>query len=95
MSAAAALDALIDHEDPTPLFDLHEEVRHFHCYEFFFTSFFDFFFFFFFFFFSLLFFSQLAEGSFGVVYKGIYHRTNETVALKIISLEEGESFDDL
>jgi hypothetical protein len=53
------------------------------------------FFFFFFFFFSLLFFSQLAEGSFGVVYKGIYHRTNETVALKIISLEEGESFDDL
>jgi hypothetical protein len=38
---------------------------------------------------------QLAEGSFGVVYRGTYNRTNEIVALKIISLEEGESFDDL
>jgi hypothetical protein len=47
MSGAAALDALIDHEDPTPLFDLHEEVRCFFGKQlFFFFFFFDFFFFF-------------------------------------------------
>lgn len=26
MAAASPLDALIEHEDPTPLFELHEEV---------------------------------------------------------------------
>jgi serine/threonine protein kinase len=36
-----------------------------------------------------------AEGSFGVVYKGIYLPTQAVVAVKVLELDEDETFDDL
>lgn len=35
------------------------------------------------------------EGSFGVVYKGIYLPTKAVVAVKVLELDEDETFDDL
>eukprot|EP00727_Mastigamoeba_balamuthi_P006390 m51a1_g2371 putative serine threonine-protein kinase 10 (1901) ;mRNA; r:655050-664826 len=37
----------------------------------------------------------IAEGSFGIVYKGVHLGTNQTMAVKIIQLEEDETFEDL
>ena len=37
----------------------------------------------------------IAEGSFGCVYKGVYKATGDVLAIKIIKLEEDETFDDL
>eukprot|EP01105_Mastigella_eilhardi_P020271 TRINITY_DN4815_c0_g1_i1.p1 TRINITY_DN4815_c0_g1~~TRINITY_DN4815_c0_g1_i1.p1 ORF type:complete len:954 (-),score=341.97 TRINITY_DN4815_c0_g1_i1:62-2923(-) len=39
--------------------------------------------------------SVIAEGSFGTVYKGSFNPTGDTLAIKIIQLEEGETFSDL
>ncbi|KAH3760203.1 serine/threonine kinase [Pelomyxa schiedti] len=39
--------------------------------------------------------SVIAEGSFGTVYKGAHSITGEEMAIKIIQLEETETFDDL
>eukprot|EP01105_Mastigella_eilhardi_P003998 TRINITY_DN1528_c0_g2_i3.p1 TRINITY_DN1528_c0_g2~~TRINITY_DN1528_c0_g2_i3.p1 ORF type:complete len:967 (-),score=285.75 TRINITY_DN1528_c0_g2_i3:174-3074(-) len=39
--------------------------------------------------------SVIAEGSFGTVYTGCYKPENKTLAIKIIQLEEDETFEDL
>ncbi|KAH3762260.1 STE/STE20/MST protein kinase [Pelomyxa schiedti] len=39
--------------------------------------------------------SVIAEGSFGIVYKGRHTSSQEILAIKIIKLEEDETFDDL
>lgn len=38
---------------------------------------------------------MIAEGAFGAVYKGCYLPTGQVVAVKIVKLEEDETFEDL